>query len=810
MSLARPLLLLAAAAAAQLAACGSNDCKTDADCPAGRQCRVGLCSLGAGGADATGPLADVTLDCATPAPGELVINELLADPPASADVDGNGAASTSDDEFVELVNLAIKPVSLSGVELVVGDKRMSLGARCLNPFEAVVIYGGQGLPSLTNSGGSVALVQSGTEVQRVAWGAEGGRDSALVLATELEADSALTLHADKYGTAYSPGTCGNGRAFPDCAATDPVTPPGPAECDPPGVTDLVINELLADPPAGSDADGNGTASTSDDEFVEVVNVATRPVAMNGVELWVGGRKVALGEGCLAPMGARVLFGSAGLPGLTNTGASLTLRMGGNITQTVTYGAEGGRDSALVRATELDSAAAFALHKDVFGTPFSPGTCGNARSFPDCGAPPVTPGDDATVAGDGAATSDVAVPDVTPAACPDRPMAGDLVINELLADPGTQGSETVCDANQDGAVGDGDEFVEIVNISSQSLNIGGFKIADASGKTVRVPDGTCLAPQQVLLVFGKHAGGGDFGGAVVLGGTSSLSLNNTGDTVRLTSHEDALMAEVAYGSLADGDQSITRATDLDATSAFLRHTARSSAGGRRMSPGLCASGAAFPDCGSGDLPAADASVPSDTATAADAAATDSTTATDVEPGPDCATPGPGDLAINEVLRQPGNIDFNGDGAISATQDEFVEVVNPSAVPLSLAGLELHDGTSTGRRHVFAAMCLPPGAAIVIFGGGTPAAGPTGVMVVKASTGDLGLNDSGSETVALKLTTGTVIDQIVGNPSGSGKSWVRVPECSLSPVALHPALGDRFASPGVRADGGFFDATTCRKP
>jgi hypothetical protein len=787
MSVLRHLLLLAAAAAAPLVACSSNDCVTDADCPDGRQCRVGLCSLGASG-DATGSFADVTLDCATPAPGELVINEVLADPPAGSDADGNGAPSTSDDEFVELVNLAIRPVALTGVELVIGDKRTPLGARCLNPFESLVVFGSQGLPSLTNSGGSVALAQAGVEVQRVEWAAEGGRDSSLVLATELEADSPLTSHSEKYGEPFSPGTCGNGRAFPDCAATDPGTPPGPSECDPPGASDLVINELLADPPAGSDADGNGTPSTSDDEFVEVVNVATRAVAMNGVELWVGDRPVALGEGCLAPMGARVVFGSSGLPGLTNTGSVVTLRIGGAVVQTVTYGSEGGRDASLVRATELDPASAFVSHQDAFATAFSPGTCGNGRAFPDCGGPPVTPGGDATTGSDSAATSDVTSP-----TCSNRPVAGDLVINELLADPGTEGSPTACDANQDGAIGDADEFVELVNTSSQSLDLGGFKVTDASGKSVRVPDGTCLAPQQALLVFGKYNGGGSFGGAVVIGGTSSLSLNNSGDTVRVTSHEDALIAEAAYGSIANGDQSITRAIDLDATAAFVLHTARTTSGGSRMSPGLCASGAAFPDCGSGDVPPTDTSGSSDTASG---------------PGPSCASPRAGELTINEFLRQPGNVDFNGDGVISSNHDEFVEVVNPSGVSLSLAGLELHDASSV--RHAFAAICLPPGGAVVVFGGGSPVAGPTGVFVVRSSTGDLGFNDTGSETVTLKLSSGIVIDQVVGEPSGAARSWVRVPDCSLSSVSLHPVLGTRYASPGRRADGGFFDALSCRKP
>ncbi|MCA9516284.1 MAG: hypothetical protein KC635_15185, partial [Myxococcales bacterium] len=147
------VLLIAAGAVVSggaLTACGGDDCKSNSDCPAGQICRLGLCARDLGGTDGliNVDTEDIVLACDPAALGDLVLNEILADPPSGADVNGDGVASTSDDEFVEVVNISGKTIGLANVQIDVGGKKAALGAICLGPNEARVLYGSQGLPGL--------------------------------------------------------------------------------------------------------------------------------------------------------------------------------------------------------------------------------------------------------------------------------------------------------------------------------------------------------------------------------------------------------------------------------------------------------------------------------------------------------------------------------------------------------------------------------------------------------------------------------------------------------------------------------------
>jgi hypothetical protein len=151
---------------------------------------------------------------------------------------------------------------------------------------------------------------------------------------------------------------------------------------------LMIDEVLADPPAGYDANGDGTASTRDDEFVELVNTGSSALDLTGDTLEDATRtRLTFPAGTsLAPGKALVVFGG-GKPHLTGaaaltTPAGLSLNNGGDtlrvrrpdgeVIAEMTYGAEGGRDQSLVRKTEGDPTAPFVLHRSVAATPASPG------------------------------------------------------------------------------------------------------------------------------------------------------------------------------------------------------------------------------------------------------------------------------------------------------------------------------------------------------------------------------------------------------------------------------------------------------
>ncbi len=160
------------------------------------------------------------------------------------------------------------------------------------------------------------------------------------------------------------------------------SPPPP----PPGA--LMINEILADPPAGYDASGDGVASTTGDEFVELVNTGGAALDLSGATIsdTVGVRVTLPAGTVLPPGGALVVFGggavgavpagvqtvSLGTLALNNTGDKVTVAKAGAVLATASYGAEAGQDQSLVRATERDAASALVRHKTRASAPASPG------------------------------------------------------------------------------------------------------------------------------------------------------------------------------------------------------------------------------------------------------------------------------------------------------------------------------------------------------------------------------------------------------------------------------------------------------
>lgn len=173
-----------------------------------------------------------------------------------------------------------------------------------------------------------------------------------------------------------------------------------------GVAGVVINEIHADPDsAEGDANGDGTAQFSDDEFVEIVNATGAALDLSGWalgdavrvrHLFPAGTTVA--DGCAivvfgggAPAGA---FGGAvvqvatdGALGLNNGGDTITISTDtGALAATVAYGGEGGNNQSLTRAPDITGA--FAQHTTVAPTRFSAGTRLDGSSFPGCTAPAI--------------------------------------------------------------------------------------------------------------------------------------------------------------------------------------------------------------------------------------------------------------------------------------------------------------------------------------------------------------------------------------------------------------------------------------
>jgi hypothetical protein len=133
-----------------------------------------------------------------------------------------------------------------------------------------------------------------------------------------------------------------------------------------------------------------------------------------------------------------------------------------------------------------------------------------------------------------------------------------------------------------------------------------------------------------------------------------------------------------------------------------------------------------------------------------------------------------ILISELLADPAAGlagDAGGDGVRDGSDDEFIELFNSSDGAADITGWYLSD--SSKKRHVFlSGTVLGAKEIIVIFGGESVEL--SGIYWQIASTGALGLNNSG-DVVALFNNSDELIDQMsYGSAGGYDQSLVRFPE------------------------------------
>ena len=185
----------------------------------------------------------------------------------------------------------------------------------------------------------------------------------------------------------------------------------------------------------------------------------------------------------------------------------------------------------------------------------------------------------------------------PGACgPARvPTEGDLIVNEILADPGPELANG--DANLDGVrSATDDEFIELANVSEDALLLENITIYDGADILRHTFGPLTLGCGEVIVVFG----GGDAQSLTwranwVVADSGGISLNNDGDDIWLgfadgTGEE---LGVTSYGAEAGGDQSIVRVPELDGEAPFVRHAGVAGSNGLPFSPGTRVDGSAFP-------------------------------------------------------------------------------------------------------------------------------------------------------------------------------------------------------------------------
>jgi predicted extracellular nuclease len=189
---------------------------------------------------------------------------------------------------------------------------------------------------------------------------------------------------------------------------------------------VVINEFLADPATdlSGDANNDGTRDSSDDEFVEIVNISGAALDLSGWTLADGftarhtfpaGTVIAdqcaivvFGGG--APLGgfggALVQTASGGSLGLNNGGDTITLSDGGSISIEVSYGGEGGNNQSLTLDPDVTGQPPYVQHQGATGssgTAYSAGTRVDGSIFAGCVEPVLGPFEIFEIQGAGSAS-----------------------------------------------------------------------------------------------------------------------------------------------------------------------------------------------------------------------------------------------------------------------------------------------------------------------------------------------------------------------------------------------------------------------
>ena len=154
-----------------------------------------------------------------------------------------------------------------------------------------------------------------------------------------------------------------------------------------------------------------------------------------------------------------------------------------------------------------------------------------------------------------------------------------------------------------------------------------------------------------------------------------------------------------------------------------------------------------------------------------------------------------VVINEILYDPSpTYDANGDGTLSFSQDEFVEILNTSSQPVVIGDWVISD--SSGTRYTFApGTTLAAGQAIVVFGGGSVTDGLTNGLFgtsLAVVSGGLQLGNGG-DSVSLFDGTRTIDTYTYVNGEGSDTSLARDTDLAI-PIGAGPFLASNTFTAG----------------
>lgn len=363
-------------------------------------------------------------DPETPGKGGVRINEIMADPV--------GLTELPETEYIELYNTSSEKISLKGWKFIYGDTKVTLKDFDLPAETYLILYregrdielasGGEEMPldkfpaQLANSGKQLKLEDSsGKTVDQVTY------EKATRGKSWEWSVNGWFLSTDKRG-----GTPGEKNSV--FSEENPEEPEGPGSY---AFGSILINEVMADP--------KGVPGLTETEYVELWNVSKSTISLKGWSFFYDEKEIKLEDYMITPdeyiillrEGREIEAGGyvmalASFPSqLANAGKPLAL-----------YDPSGGLIDEVYYETARPGVAweregdSFYLSSDDRG-----GTPGESNSDPSAGPGNPNEGGD-----------------------PVEPF--DIVFNELLSDPYSEGSE----------------YIELYNRSGQSLSLSGLSLA----------------------------------------------------------------------------------------------------------------------------------------------------------------------------------------------------------------------------------------------------------------------------------------------------------------------------------------------
>ena len=474
------------------------------------------------------PLSSPPLSNDTSQPGDVLINEVMANP--------SGLTMLPQTEYVEIYNASEEDVSLNGWVFIYDGKDTKLPNTILPAGGYAVLYRDGRDISVAPGALSLGITTFPSAL------ANTSKTLGLKNANGVIIDEMIYPNAKagmSYERAYDDSwhlSTNEKGGTPGAANSPPPPPPPPDNNSNPGSNnggsttpindtsqpgDVVINEVMANP--------NGLTALPTTEYVEIYNTSQRSISLNGWAFIYDGKDTKLPNVSLPAKGYAVLYrsgreitvtkgswslGISNFPSaLANTGKNIGLKNSkGVIINEMTYPA-----AIAGKSYERDSNESWHVSTDVKG-----GTPGAVNS-----PPPSSDSDSG--------------PSIT-----DNSKSGDVIINEVMANPNglTALPET--------------EYVEIYNASEVDVSLSSWTFI-YDGREVKLPN--------VLLVTGNYAvlyrTGRDItvaDGALTLGiDNFPTALANTGKTLGLKNSKDELIDEMTYPAAKAG-KSYERATD----------------------------------------------------------------------------------------------------------------------------------------------------------------------------------------------------------------------------------------------------------